>query len=211
MDTLKNFQSSPACTEFLQNLPERDDSQASVESGSTLGYLILTDASSSSAPKTSCFLIFKHFTPAVTADVEGRVVLIAFLVPRKVDNVSLMWKENFDSVFECFIPRGYASIASRPGLRFPRFAAVWLWVFSEDGWVEKKFRKLEQTQNDDQGRTVICHSTNGHVSMVPSQRKRPRRQIRSRASVDSGCSAGDASGDLLGTGALGYSGRAAFP
>lgn len=93
----------------------------------------------------------------MTADVEGRVVLIAFLVPRKVDNVSLMWKEKFDSMFECFIPRAYESIASRPGFRFPRSAAVWLWVISEDGWVEKKFGKLEQTQNNDQDRTVICH------------------------------------------------------
>lgn len=67
-----------------------------------------------------------------------------------------MWKEKFDSVFECFIPHGYESMASRPAFRFPRFAAVWLWVLSEDGWVEKKFGKLEQTQNDDQGRTVIC-------------------------------------------------------
>lgn len=81
----------------------------------------------------------------MAAQVEGRVVLTAFLVPHKVDNVSLMWKEKFDSVFEYFIPRGYESIASRPGFRFPRFAAVWLWVISKDGWVEKKFGKLEQT------------------------------------------------------------------
>ncbi|KZL84641.1 hypothetical protein CI238_12873 [Colletotrichum incanum] len=156
LDALKNFQYSPACAEFLQNLPEHDDSQASVESGSTLGNLNLTDASSSSAPATSRFLIFKHVTPAVTAEVEGRVTLTAFLVPRKVDSVFLMWKEKFESVFAGFIPRGYEFITWHPNFMF-RFAAVWLWVLSEDGWVEKKFGKLEQTPDGDQGRTIICH------------------------------------------------------
>lgn len=153
---MKSFQSSPACAEFLQNLPENDNSQASVESGSTLGSLTLTGASSSSAPGTSRFLIFEHVTPAVTAEVEGLVTLTAFLVPRKVDSVFLMWREKFESVFEGFRHRGYESITRHPDFMF-RFAAVWLWVLSEDGWVEKKFGKLEQTQGGDQGRTIICH------------------------------------------------------
>lgn len=156
---MKSFQSSPACAEFLQNLPEYDNSQVSVESGSTLGNLTLTDASSSSsAPETSRFLIFEHVTPAVTAEVEGLVTLTAFLVPRKVDSdsVFLMWREKFESVFAGFRHRGYESITRHPDFMF-RFAAVWLWVLSEDGWVEKKFGKLEQTQDDDQGRTIICH------------------------------------------------------
>lgn len=156
MDALKNFQSSPACAEFLQNLPEHDDSQASVESGSTLRNLTLIDASSSLAAETSRFLIFKHLTAAVIAEVEGRVSLTAFLVPRKVDGVFLMWKEKFESVFAAFVPRGYESIRWHPKFEF-RFAAVWFWVLSEDGWMEKTFEKLEQTQQDGQGRTISCH------------------------------------------------------
>ncbi|KAK1980458.1 hypothetical protein LZ30DRAFT_129041 [Colletotrichum cereale] len=151
---LKNFQFSPACAEFLQNLPEHNDSQDPVEPGSTSGNLNLTDVSSSSAPATLRFLILEHVTPAVTAEVEGRVTLTAFLVPRKVDNVFLMWKEKFESVFAGFIPRGYESITSHPDFMF-RYAAVWLWALLEDRWVEKKFGKLERTQNE--GQTILCH------------------------------------------------------
>lgn len=84
------------------------------------------------------------------------MILTAFLVPRKVDSVFTMWKDKFESVFAGFIPRGYESIRWHPKSEF-RFAAVWVWVLSEDGWVEKKFGKLEQTQDDDQDRTIICN------------------------------------------------------
>ncbi|WYZ36155.1 hypothetical protein EsH8_XI_000038 [Colletotrichum jinshuiense] len=156
LDAVKNFQSSPACIEFLQNLPEHNDSQTSVES--TLGNLTLTDTSSLPAAVSSRFLIFKHVTEAVTAELEGRLTFTAFLVPRNFDSKSvfLMWKEKFESAFISFIPYGYESITWHPNF-MSRFAAVWLWALSEDGWVEKTFGKLEQTQDDDQGRTILCH------------------------------------------------------
>ncbi|KAI0400398.1 hypothetical protein F4802DRAFT_619866 [Xylaria palmicola] len=156
LDAVKNFLSSPVCAEFLRNLPEQGDSQAPVESGSALENLALTDASPSSALATSRFLIFECVTHAVTAEVEGLVTLTAFLVPRKIDSVLLMWKEKFESVFAGFRPPGYELITRHPRFMF-RFAAVWLWVRSEDGWVETKFGKQEQMQDDDQGRTIICH------------------------------------------------------
>lgn len=59
------------------------------------------------------------------------MTLTAFPVPRKVD-VFTMWREKFESVFEGFIPRGYESVTTHPGFWF-KFAAVWLWVLSEDG------------------------------------------------------------------------------
>lgn len=36
---------------------------------------------------------------------------------------------------------------------------MWFWVLAEDHWVEERFGKLEQTQEDpqDQGRTIFCH------------------------------------------------------
>lgn len=40
LDDLKHFESSPACAEYLQDLPENEKkSQASIESGSALRFL----------------------------------------------------------------------------------------------------------------------------------------------------------------------------
>lgn len=33
---------------------------------------------------------------------------------------------------------------------------MWFWALTEDHWVESKFEKLEETQKDLQGRTVLC-------------------------------------------------------
>lgn len=116
----------------------------------------MTDASSSSsAPGTSRFLVFEHVTAAVTSDVEGLVTLTAFLVPRKVDSVFLLWREKFEKLFAGFRPPGYDTLTHETFAH--RFSAVWLWALAEDVWVENKFGRLEQTSDDGQGRTVICH------------------------------------------------------
>ncbi|KAK4153828.1 hypothetical protein C8A00DRAFT_33440 [Chaetomidium leptoderma] len=156
LDDLKNFQSSPACADFLRNLPEDDNPRVSIESGSALRHLTLDDASSSSPPAPSRFLTFKHATEAVTSEVEGRVTLTTFLVPRKVDDVSGMCNDNFKSVFGNFVPRGSEFITWHRDFWF-KFPAVWFWVLAEDHWVEDKFGKLGQTQEDNQGRTLFCH------------------------------------------------------
>ncbi|KAH9900377.1 hypothetical protein F4778DRAFT_771242 [Xylariomycetidae sp. FL2044] len=143
MKAVRDFQCSP-----------HGPSSAFVESGSTLANLTLTDASPSTAP--SRFLIFEHLTQAVTSEVEGRMTLTAFLIPRQVDDVYEMWSERFESVFAVFMPHGfYESITDHP-MFIDRFAAVWFRTLSEDNWVEEKFGKLEQTSSDDQGRTVFC-------------------------------------------------------
>jgi hypothetical protein len=140
LDDLKNFQSSPACAEFLRNLPEDDNSGVSIESGSALRHLSLDDASSSSR-----FLTLKHPDNVPTFAVEGRVTLTTFSVPRKVDDVYGMWRDNFKSVF-------------RVSNFVPGRIAVWFFVLAEDHWVDEKFGKLEQTQQDNQGgRTIFCH------------------------------------------------------
>ncbi|KAH8196445.1 hypothetical protein TruAng_009377 [Truncatella angustata] len=156
LDDLKNFQSSPACAEFLRNLPEYDNSQVSIESGSALRHLTFDDASSSLPPAPSRFLTFKHVTEAVTSQVEGRVTITAFLIPRKVDNIMTIWNDNFKSVFSYFIPRGSQFVTGRKGFWF-KSLAIWFWVLTEDYWVEKNFGKLEQTQEDNEGRTIFCH------------------------------------------------------
>ncbi|KAF6794994.1 hypothetical protein CMUS01_15970, partial [Colletotrichum musicola] len=160
LDDLKNFQSSPACAEFLRNLPEHDDSEASIESGSALSHLTVDDAPSPSPPAASRFLTFKHALEGVpTREVEGRVTLTAFMVPGKVENVALMWHDHFKGPFETFLPRGSAFMAHASGFRYS-WASVWFWLLTEDRWVEKTFGKLQQqqqTQGDEShDRTIFC-------------------------------------------------------
>ncbi|KAI6089592.1 hypothetical protein F4821DRAFT_231379 [Hypoxylon rubiginosum] len=155
LDALKNFRSSPACTEFLQNLPKYDNSQASIESGSALGYLSLGDASSSSSPPPSRLLTLGYTTRASTSDLEGRVTFTAFMVPRKENHEKWMLQEKVKDVFSRYLPlRRINSVYSWPSL------TMWFWVLAEDDWVEEKFGKLEQTQEDAQedvqGRTILC-------------------------------------------------------
>ncbi|KAK8086179.1 hypothetical protein PG994_001153 [Apiospora phragmitis] len=147
LDDLKNFKSSPACVEFLQNLPENDNVlQVSIESGSALRYLTLDSASSS----TSRFLAFEHIDGHPTAAVEGRVTFTAFLVPQNDNSMRWMWYDSVKDVFGHFLPRGSDW----------QYLTVWFWVLTEDHWVESKFGKLEKThedlQEDPQGRTIIC-------------------------------------------------------
>ena len=86
-------------------------------------------------------------------DVEGPVTLTTLLIPRTVDDVFGMWKD-LERVFGAFMPRGFEFITSHPNLWY-KFLAAWLWVLEEDGWVERKFGKLGQTQEDGQGRTIF--------------------------------------------------------
>ncbi|KAK2028035.1 hypothetical protein LX32DRAFT_640424 [Colletotrichum zoysiae] len=154
MEALENFQSSPACSEFLRSLPENnDDSQVAVESGSVLRKMTLADASSSSAPAASRFLVFDPVTSALTPRVdEGRVIVTSFLVPHKVDNVSRIWSEHFLQPFRYFVPRGFEPVVET-GSFLTKFSHTWFGVLSEDRWVEDKFGKLD----DGQGRTIISH------------------------------------------------------
>ncbi|KAK4173149.1 hypothetical protein QBC36DRAFT_336371 [Triangularia setosa] len=153
----KAFQSSPACAEFLQNLPESNNLQASIEnSSSTLSSMTIEDASSSSppAPASSRFLILEESTHIPHADVEGRVTLNAFLVPRKTDDDST--RSAYDSLREelCrFQPSGSEFIEGHD-LWWETNITTWFWVLAEDNWVQSKFGKLEQALEDDS--RVIC-------------------------------------------------------
>ncbi|KAK4246120.1 hypothetical protein C7999DRAFT_33517 [Corynascus novoguineensis] len=101
LDDLNNFMSSPACAEFLRNLPEKDSSGAPIESGSALRHLTLDNASSSSR-----FLILKHAVEAPKSEVEDRVTLTAFSVPGKGDEAWGNWRQSLKSAFSSFVPRG---------------------------------------------------------------------------------------------------------
>ncbi|KAJ0358493.1 hypothetical protein COL154_009119 [Colletotrichum chrysophilum] len=154
MEALESFQSSPACAEFLRGLPENNnESQVAVESGSALRRITLDDASSSTAPTSSRFLVFKHITSSPSSNVEeGRVVVTSFLVPQTVDDVTSMWKEHFYKPFQYFVPRGFEPVVAT-GSFLSKFSHEWFGVLSEDRWVEDMFGKLD----DGQGRTIISH------------------------------------------------------
>ncbi|KAI0381430.1 hypothetical protein F5Y04DRAFT_255484 [Hypomontagnella monticulosa] len=153
LEDLKNFQASPACAEFLQNLPQHDGSQVSIESGSALRYLTLDNASSSSSasPSSSRFLTLKHVSERPTSDVEGRVTLTAFMIPRKDESEKWTWYEKIKDVLHRHLPL----IRIRCTYGWP-YLTVWFWVLAEDGWAEERFGRPEQTQEDVHGRTILC-------------------------------------------------------
>ncbi|XXH02494.1 hypothetical protein Hte_008870 [Hypoxylon texense] len=126
--------SSPACAEFLQNLPENNGLQVSIESGSALRYLALgndsSSSSSSSSPSSSRFLTLKHVNETPTSDVEGRATFTAFLIPRKDDSERRRWYEKVRDVFGHFLPLVRTnSLYGWPSL------TVWFWVLVEDDWM----------------------------------------------------------------------------
>ncbi|KAK0742158.1 hypothetical protein B0T21DRAFT_282270 [Apiosordaria backusii] len=160
LENLKKFQSSAACAEFLQNLPENDSLQVSIEnSTSALSSLTVEDASSSSsppAPASSRFLILQESTQRPAADVEGRVTFNAFLVPRKPgDDPTQSAYQGLRGQLCNFQPRGSEFIRGH-GLHWQDYMTTWFWMIEEDNWVQSKFGKLEQTEEHTQGRAVIC-------------------------------------------------------
>ncbi|KAL5335479.1 hypothetical protein BJX70DRAFT_401574 [Aspergillus crustosus] len=159
LDDLQAFLSSPACAEFLRNLPEDDNSRASIDSGTALRHLALNDDPSSST-SASRFLTFQHASEAPTGQVEGRVTFTSFLVPQIFDNPRATCRDTFMNAFSIFVPRNSESITYHRNFNF-RFSAVWFWLLAEDHHMEEVFGKT--TDNDDasyqgeEGRTIFCH------------------------------------------------------
>ncbi|EJP64330.1 hypothetical protein CRV24_004617 [Beauveria bassiana] len=155
----KNFESSPACVEFLRNLPE---SAASEESSSRLEHLNLDDESAP-LPKSSGksrFRVYKHSTRLPTRELEGLVTLTAFSVPAKIDDNDSRFLEisrALEAKFSAFRPQGYTWLTKHGASN--RFICIWLWVLEEDSWVEEKFGTLKQSQpgEDDPSRAILCH------------------------------------------------------
>ncbi len=114
--------------------------------------------SSSSSPAPSRFLTLEEITHIPAGKVEGRVTLNAFLVPHKGDlSATNPWYKSLRAVLGRFQPRGSEFIEERISPGWQRFTTTWFWALAEDGWVESKFGKSEQSQRDtQQGRTIIC-------------------------------------------------------
>jgi hypothetical protein len=144
LEDLKAFQSSPACAEFLQRLPEYDvnNSEVSVDSGLTLRHLALDDDSTSSSSR---FLALNYVSEVSTPTIEGRVTFTSLLVPDKVEERT-MWKDSLS----CFqTPNALDGISSE----------LWFWVLMEDHSMKEIFGKLKQTEGENQARTIFCHFT----------------------------------------------------
>ncbi|KAI0205633.1 hypothetical protein F4808DRAFT_409744 [Astrocystis sublimbata] len=150
LEDLKNFQLSPVCIEFLQNLPEHDPAQAPIEPGSALRHLTLDDASSSS----SRFLTLKHVHESPTADVEGRVTLTAFSMPAADKSTERGWQEKVRDAFR-FFPRGSESIRLHRNFRWQHYT-IWFMVTGEDGWARDKFASVEGESKQEQDRAILC-------------------------------------------------------
>lgn len=162
LQDFKNFESSPACVEFLRNLPESDMAAASEESSSRLEHLNLDDetAPPPKSPGKSRFRLCKHSTRLPTSELQGLVTLTSFSVPAKVDendNTFLETFRGFEAKFLNFKPQGYTHLTRR--YASSRTIHFWLWVLEEDSWVEEKFGTLPQPQpnEDDLGRAILCH------------------------------------------------------
>ncbi|KAK7985179.1 hypothetical protein PG988_002801 [Apiospora saccharicola] len=135
LDDLKNFKSSPACAEFLQNLPEKDD---------------VFDSSS-----TSRFLTLEQMNPKLTATLDGRMTFAAFLIPQKDNSLKGTWYDSLKDAFGRFLPRGFDFLSYKGRFSW-QYLTVWFSVLTEDYWVESKFGKLEESQEALQGRTIFC-------------------------------------------------------
>ncbi|KAK0735981.1 hypothetical protein B0T21DRAFT_348106 [Apiosordaria backusii] len=161
---LEIFQSSAACLEFLQNLPQIKSSNLKSPSESSSpspagNILPLEGASSSSSPPASAlsrFLTLLESTQKPKSDVEGRVTLNAFLVPGKRDDESTRKAYQALRAELCsFQPRGFEFIKGS-GLHWQWHKTTWFWTIEEDKWARSKFGELEKTGENIQHRTIIC-------------------------------------------------------
>lgn len=156
LDDFLKFQFSPACAEFLRNLPEHagDSPQAPIESGSAMSHLTLDNTSSSSPPAPPRFQILQHATEAATPEASGLVTFTTFLVPHQVDDKYAMWRDKFTAL-NTFAPHNAKNITTR--YFWQKSTHVWYWLVAEDRWVWEKFGKPEQKMHQGPGRTILCH------------------------------------------------------
>ncbi|ATY66617.1 hypothetical protein A9K55_001052 [Cordyceps militaris] len=150
LEYFKRFQSSPACTEFLRQLPE-SRAAASVVSNisSQLEHLGLDDASGSSSTETSRFLFLK---PAFYArsPIDGVMTFTAFLLPEIMDSSAL--RQLHDLLGN--MPFG-PEVSHASHARWPPDWALGFSVLEEDRWAQDSFGA--QPRNDSCGRAIFCH------------------------------------------------------
>ncbi|KAI1101160.1 hypothetical protein F4804DRAFT_316936 [Jackrogersella minutella] len=164
--SLKNFQDSPACDEFLQGMPE-NYMQASLVTEALLRGQPLGGADNallSSAP--SRFLSFRWNSGyRFEEDLQGRVTLTALAMPYTGVPIPESWRAVYNAFGE-FLPRGCEDLR----VQWPRsrmhFWTAWAWVDS-DLW-----QLGQQTVTaEERDRAVLCEFRrwNGYSGATPER------------------------------------------
>ncbi|EAQ88351.1 predicted protein [Chaetomium globosum CBS 148.51] len=165
LDDFLKFQSSPACTAFLDNLPSHannnnnNNNPEPTDPSSALSHLTLDDTSPLSPPPPSRFQILQHATEAATPEASGLVTLTTFLVPHHIDDKDkyALWQDQL-SALDTFCPPGAERLITTRYF-WQKGTHVWYWLVGEDGWVWERFGRPADSQDGGQGagRAVFCH------------------------------------------------------
>lgn len=138
LEKFEEFNSSPACIDFLNNLPEVENTAKTLN--------------------RSRFRIYRHSTEAATRELDGLVTMTTFSVPGKLDQHAY-WNlvRMFADTVGHFTPTNSNTLTKYGA--WTKFIRIWLCVLKEHSWVEEKFGPLPQptSYNDEPGRAVFCH------------------------------------------------------
>ncbi|OAQ96934.1 hypothetical protein LLEC1_04235 [Akanthomyces lecanii] len=156
----KAFQSSPACAEFLRNLPESKKTPASTIPGAEMQQLTLDDDVSLSPPG-SRFLLLKDCTETCLRNFYQIITLTTFSVPGTLD--SNTWPQLFKPLREKFrgtMPSGPHVTNEHPH-NWRWTSNAWFMALEEDSWAAEKFgtaAKREGRAGDDaSSHAIFCH------------------------------------------------------
>ncbi|KAI1807188.1 hypothetical protein F4811DRAFT_550143 [Daldinia bambusicola] len=153
-EALKAFQSSPACAEFLQSLPEKD-LPASPASGALLWSAFPVDASSSSA--SARFLSFQwNGGYRFEEDLQGRVTLTILAIPYTGDPVPESWTTAVYDAFEQLLPEGCEEISAQwPDARM-HFWTAWAWIDSDISQHQEEGEEEVEAGKKKSGQALLC-------------------------------------------------------
>lgn len=175
-ESLKNFQNSPACDEFLQGLPD-NDVQTSLVSGASLQGLSLDDAADNDAPSSSApssrFLSFQWTSGyRFEEDLQGRVTLTALAMPYTGDPVPESWRNAVYSALGNFLPSGCEDLREKWPPPLMHFWTAWAWVDSSNLEGQPGQQQVGATAGNDSGRrAVVCQFRrwNGYSGATPAR------------------------------------------
>ncbi|CEJ80435.1 hypothetical protein VHEMI00616 [[Torrubiella] hemipterigena] len=160
-ESFEAFLSSPACVEFLNNLPEHaahteDPGSATV---SQLNEMTLSDNPESSLAVKSRFCLCKHTNNRPTAQLEGIITLTVFSVPGTVKEhlASEKLPEPLQQAFSGFYPGGSLVSTYRRYGHATSFSTFWTMVLEEDKCVARKFGTMP-LQPAGPSRVIFCHA-----------------------------------------------------
>ncbi|KAL6824641.1 hypothetical protein J3E69DRAFT_337169 [Trichoderma sp. SZMC 28015] len=171
-EALRNFQDSPACAEFLKDLPD-----SGVLSGGLFQRLSLNDADNMSttvSPTASRFpSLHWHHSDRKELEVEGRVTLTAFLVPYTGGPDLEQIRFSIVRAFKGFVPADCEDLRPPPPLsrdsipfggQWPGLVAflpkpdglVWAWTDTGDNEQWQPPGQSVAAEENGSGQMVVC-------------------------------------------------------